>query len=464
MIYFTIVIVAIIMCLGFVSGHYSTDDYNIMNIGYHDYSIYFNLVNGRPIMFFIDQIYRLFNINYDVFFISTVVIAIFLTCLNIMMIYQLIEKYINKKDWYIIYIILFFTIFNFMYIESLYFVESCVMALSLVLYTLSAKYFFRNDKYSFLKSFLFNTLAMFCYNAFECYFIILIMFISFMKNKQICKNVFLDVFKAGAMIITTIILNFIQIKTLCHLLDITSTRIQGFSFSNLFIIISNIPKIMIETCNLFPKYLFVACLTALLFLSLIYDKNSWELLFDNLLLSIACILSSFCISTFSLSSFSTGRLSYGVGMTIGIVTLNFFCKIKKNGLLKKALVIFVIFYSLINFFNYYYKTMQSRKLNKIEKNEVINLDKKIRKYEIDNNIVVDKVVLLSDYSGRKVNIIEFNALYAEWSALGVINFYTNRNIKKQNITDEETYEYSVKMKNKEYMFDKDILILRVYDW
>ena len=172
-----IVLISLIMCVGYITGHYSTDDYHIMNVGYKEYSINNNLIEGRPIMFLIDQLFLKLNISYDAFIIITVVIAILLTDLNVLLVYKLVnDKYTNKNK-LLLFTLLFSTIFNFMYIENLYFVESIVMALSLVLYTLSCKYFFRDGKWNKLIALLFNILATMSYNGFECYYIILIAFI-----------------------------------------------------------------------------------------------------------------------------------------------------------------------------------------------------------------------------------------------------------------------------------------------
>ena len=111
-IYLIMLLTSLIMCGGFVTGHYSTDDYNIMNIGYVKYSIQNNLREGRPLMTLIDLLYDKLHISYNVFIISTVVIAIILSCLNIILLYHLLEKYTKKKNKYVIYCILFSSIFS----------------------------------------------------------------------------------------------------------------------------------------------------------------------------------------------------------------------------------------------------------------------------------------------------------------------------------------------------------------
>ena len=124
------------------------------------------LIQGRLFSFLLGQLFFHLNIGYKIFSIISVVCAIVLTTLNIMLLYNLIKRFYKNNDYLIIIGILFFTLFNFMFLANLYYFESGIMALSLVLYTLSAKYFFRNDNYSLLKSFLLNTFALFSSVAF----------------------------------------------------------------------------------------------------------------------------------------------------------------------------------------------------------------------------------------------------------------------------------------------------------
>ena len=141
---FVVFFLALIMCGGYVIGHYSTDIYNIMNIGYNQYSICNNLKDGRPIMFLIDQLALLLKIDYNVFVILTVMLALLITSIVVVYFYHMIEKYFNKEKstYKLIFLGICFTIyFNFMYIECLYFVECVVMSLALLLYLISADYF-----------------------------------------------------------------------------------------------------------------------------------------------------------------------------------------------------------------------------------------------------------------------------------------------------------------------------------
>ena len=456
---------SLVMCLGFVSGHYSTDDFNIINIGYNKYSLFFNLREGRPIMYLVDQLFLRLNISYDVFIKTAVISAIVLTCITIILLYHLIEKYSTKKK-SMLYIILFTMIFNFMYIENLYFVESIVMALSLLLYTLSAKYFFKEGIKNVLLSVFLTILATLSYNGLECYFIIIIAFISLLKNKRINKSVIFDILKAGIMIIASVAINLLQVKITCYFLKVPDVRAIRFKpFYNMLYIIYNLPVVLLETSKLFPKYLFMGSLILLLILSIIYDikKHKEKLFLENIFLTIISIFSCFCVSIVSLSSFGSGRLLFGIGMTIGLLLLNSYLEVKDKSL-KRVLIVLSIIWLLLNSFNYFNRTLLSKHNNKVEENEIIELNKRIKQYELENDIEVTKMICVT-YDGIKdVSAIDSKALKTGWSCNGVVNFYTGRELKKKDLTKKEMKKYHEKIKDKDYLLEDDTLIIEMYDW
>ena len=111
-----IFLIAVIMCYGYVKGHYSVDDYNIIDIGYKEYSINNNLKEGRVVMYVIDQIALLLNMDYKLFIILTVLIAIFITSVTIIIFYNEVlktMKQVDLKDRIFVACISFVIFFNF---------------------------------------------------------------------------------------------------------------------------------------------------------------------------------------------------------------------------------------------------------------------------------------------------------------------------------------------------------------
>lgn len=65
--YITLLIITCIIFIFFLSGHYATDTYNIMNVGYENYAINWSLNDGRIIMFIIrDDCRKTESSNYGI--------------------------------------------------------------------------------------------------------------------------------------------------------------------------------------------------------------------------------------------------------------------------------------------------------------------------------------------------------------------------------------------------------------
>ena len=149
-IFLVIFLLAVIMYINWINIHYSADTYNIINVGYEKYATNWSLKDGRLIMYFITIIFAKLNIPIEVYVISTLLVALVISCICVIKLKNIIincsHSENNKTKKIFVTIASFFTIFNFMYIEDMYFVESIVMALSLLLFTYSANIIVNNKK------------------------------------------------------------------------------------------------------------------------------------------------------------------------------------------------------------------------------------------------------------------------------------------------------------------------------
>ena len=475
---FFVVILMISTCVfwGFIQGHYSTDDYNIMNIGYNEYSIRNNLREGRPIMYFIDQIALKFSIDYNVFISTTVCLAIIITSLTVIVFYNIVIKYLNNPSIFnkiIILLCSYTIIFNFMYVENLYYVESIVMSMALLIYLISAVNLVEKKNYKV--AIILAIVANFCYNGFQCYYITVVFLISILSNGKDYKNIIKDFFTAGGIIVFSVVLNLIQIKICGNYFNIPIRRLGNTKSitSNILYIIYGIPLMVLTTANLFPGFLYLIFILYLIMISILCSNinNDLQITVKVFLSILVSILSCFCIFLFTLSSFGTGRLMYGLGMTIGMGFLILFMY-NKNKHSTLIVLIFLIYFA-INIANSIYMVNLSKKVNYLEKNEVENIEKELAEYE-ENNINVNKIAYI--YNSKKpVNhykeiknksCITDRALGCEWACCGTINFYTNRNMKVIPTTEEILKEYKTnnnKLTNGMLIY-KDVLICPVSTW
>ena len=117
------------------------------------------------------------------------------------------------------------------------------------------------------------------------------------------------------------------------------------------------------------------------------------------------------------------------------------------------------------------------KVNKNEKQEVLQMAEYINKYEKENNIKVEKIAFIhniKEYNGKKLHYedvknmsgITRRATAFGWGCIGVIEFYSDIRLEKTDCTSEMLNNY-ISSNNKflnDYMIDKDVLICQIYDW
>ena len=153
-IFIIVFFITLMIFYNFITMHYATDTYNIINRGYEDYAIKYSLNDGRPIMCLISLLASRMHIPIEGYIITLTVMAIFISCLNVFIIKNTVIKFMNingKKEWMIL-IISYVIIFNFTYLENMQFAECMVMAISVLMNTLVAKIIVEKNKNYITKS------------------------------------------------------------------------------------------------------------------------------------------------------------------------------------------------------------------------------------------------------------------------------------------------------------------------
>ena len=144
-----------IVYIQFIIGHYATDTYNIAYVGYDTYMKNWYLTDGRIFSAMFLFIMKIFNLSVENANTISLLFAIVITNISVMKIFNWTEKYVqikNIKEKIILLIICYVIFWNFTYIENMYFLESSIMALSVLFYTMSAISLVEKNKYSFLKA------------------------------------------------------------------------------------------------------------------------------------------------------------------------------------------------------------------------------------------------------------------------------------------------------------------------
>lgn len=469
-------ILVFLVFLPWLKEHYATDTYNIMNVGYDYYSIHNSLIDGRLVMYGILQVANFFTINCNILSSVLLGLALLVSNISVYILKNLICEYIKDKSskkeiftWLISYTI----IYNFMYIENLYFLESFVMALSILLIILAVKIFTKKKEKYILKTALLVTLSVFCYQGTIMTFLALVALFECLKNnklKEIIKNICLCII----ILILALGIDFAIIKLLPAIINIEQTRLS-FSIldvlENLIHIVTTKAYNLVNTSGNFYAGLFVCLLGYIISFfcfSFRVDKN--ELLYFNffIVLIIGICLSVDFPYLVTQTAFWAGRTRFAIGALIGIL----FVFILKNEALviekfkntfNKSIYIFIAIYFILNVVNYVELINSSKIVNKCEETYVKNMGAYIEAYEKENNVTINVIQLIYDNENvlsaycsnvSRYSVVTWNACSCSWSAVGVINFYTGRDL----ISNGEVIYMSM---DENYKIENDILYVKL---
>jgi len=216
---------------------------------------------------------------------------------------------------------------------------------------------------------------------------------------------------------------------------------------NISYILKHIVDILLDTCNLFPKGLFLSLVTIIIGISIYYFittnkktavRNSLELI----IFTIISVMSSFITFVLSLSSYYTGRLRFSIGATIGMVFIYLYCKtdiFEKRKIITYIIILILTFYSIFNVFNYINIMHQHKEVNILEKQEVEEIDKYIKTYEKENNVEVKYIsdVVFYGYLDKAFydkienkSVITYSGVRSNWANDRNYKFLYRKKIRK----------------------------------
>lgn len=478
--YFVFIITTILSIIMFWQfyNHMAIDTYRIATGGYYNYAMQFSFDDGRIFNGLIYLIFSIFNLSIYSYVNITLTLAIIVSCFTIIKLKEIIEKYKKINNIYqkiILYIISFVTIFNFMYLDCLYFADCFSMALSILLYLISADIIVENKKLALLKGILISIVGTLMYQASICMLITFLALFSVIKNGSNYKKICIDFLKAFAVIFTSAIFDYVLMK----IFNFNTNRVDFDIINNIANIMYIFPLKLISTDNLFPKNLFIILfnlLSALIILSLVKDKKENNLLYSTLILIAVTMLSGFGMNIIVSTSFEA-RTKISMGAAIGILYLFIYAKtdfLERKSNKKLIFITALIIYASINVINYEYMIMQNKQLIELDKQTISEIENSIDNYEKVNNIKVNRIVKVKymnqkgkQYykSTRNKSCYTSSAIRSSAYSADAINFYTNRNYESCQIlaSSQEAIEYvNLEGNYKGYACIGDALYVSVY--
>ena len=128
-------------------------------------------------------------------------------------------------------------------------------------------------------------------------------------------------------------------------------------------------------------------------------------------------------------------------------------------------------YSIVNIYNCIIVTYEHKLVNEYEKQSAKEIEEYIEKYEKENKKQVENIAIYTitgqNYKTyfKEINrksVVTYNALRCNWSADGVINFYTDRELNTVNLNKELLQEYLKVEKDNGYGIINNTLIVECY--
>ena len=472
--FFILFVITGVVFWNYVSMHYATDTYNIMNIGYEKYAINNSLSDGRIFMFLIGMLANTINIPITVYVITLTVIGLIISCIAVIILKNMIMKFCKKQtklQEVIAVLIAYCTIFNFMYVENLYFVEAAVMACSVLLYILAVKQIIDKKKLYILKSAILAIIATFCYQGTIGLFALYGVVFSIAKNGNNIKEILKDFCIIILITIISFVANLIQIDIATYLAGTTQKRLNGIQnlLENFIYVLSRFGTMVFDTmfianCGLFPNYLMMIFVLVITLMAGIYEVQTKQkgLVFNIIFLFIVTLLITFAMCIVSIASYDTGRIHVPVGALIGVIFIYLFCKsniFEDETIIKYLIITTLITYNLLTVVNTISLLYQHKQVNKLEKEQCEGLEAYIESYEEENDVKITEARYFKLSNMKKYgyfdeikneSVLTYDGVACTWSAIGTINFYTGRNFADNYLeaypNRELFYEYAAKRK------------------
>lgn len=480
-IYLILILITIIMCFPYLTEHYSSDDYTIIGYGYYKYGIEKFLNDGRVFSSVITLLAGYWNLPIKVFIQGLFYIGILISCLCVIKIKNIITKIKpekNLKETVLVLGISYCIIFNFMYLENMYFAEIPIMALGILLFIKSSEKLVESK---YLKSLAYLIIGELCYQGTINFFITFTFLLLIIKNKGINKEVIKKVIISGLFCLISVGINLIQIKLCGRIFGFEQSRLGGIQKipRNITYIMLHIGDLLTNTCNFFHKYVFLIFLLILYITTFIYDLvkiKEYSNSFNLLLISIVAIFSSVAINIVSLSSFGLGRMVFSIGALIGLIFMYLYCSTNIFGESKifKYFLLFVLsIYIVMNFLNYTLQMYCNKMANEMDKEEALQVNEYILEYEKNNNIEVKNIAFTYDKNITWNYNLFFDTSYTSralmvwWCNIDALNYYTGRKLETVQMDENIYYAYFKgkdwdKLDKEQFVFKGDTVFYCVY--
>lgn len=393
-IYAIILAICFLLVNKLLNEHYTLDSYVAIHDGFKLYGTYAMTSIGRLNSALYFYLFELLNIKYNTVTIISAFLSIIIASVCIKILYNSFIDCFTKTTINKICILLLslISLLNPLTMEYFAYFESPIMWIGILCSICASKIFISNIKHKYLYSQILLVVAAFSYQITLCVFPTLILFLAFLKNRNLKLNIkkillcFLQFFIAASINMFFIYVITSKIFDIGFYKLASSYSIQGFIrnityYFNVFFINSNYYA---------PKYIYfiiIGIIAILLIYTLIINKKSINNIFNYFIIIIfSCIFSLMPMLSIDESSLYTGsRLFIGAVIVLPFSVI-FLLSFANHYKYSKYILSFIITIILgLNFYLCYEILGQLIQNNTIEKHDAMYVIDKIENYQSTTN-------------------------------------------------------------------------------
>lgn len=448
-----------------IKMNYSVDTYLLLSSPRMGY-IQEYLSSGRIFTFLFFFILGFLQVPHYIMYLLSYLIAIFLTTLSVYELNKVLDKYVSNKT--LSSILSIAIIINPLIIELWLFIETGIMMLSIFASVMVFKYFDKYlekyDKSNLKYSFIWMIIGLFSYQGTIALFIALSMISILNKKKDFIKNNFIMLLVYG---IPTVI-NYLFVL-------LFSRKRVGGSLDlgrNIRVIIESSRQLFDGFGLYFRGFISIILITSIILVIyyIVTDKNKKNNK-SNLLLSVLYII--FMIYLFTILPIipQTGeriavypRTCYVFLSMIGIL----FLYVNKKGnykILSTLLIILLVG----EFFTFTRLEVNRFRVNELDKEIILKIEKKVKDYEKVTNIKVNKLAIYNldkshKFYDRLDDRINVSAVKEKPSGIAIYTYYTKRRLSYTDSDKFVEYEYFYNKNYNKFSLDQVVIIDDTIHW
>ena len=428
-------IISMLMCVAFLQPHYTQDTYKIIRDGLTEFSLERFLEDGRVftaiITIFVDKI----NMSVETYMLISFIIALILFSISILFVFKIYKKIFSKDSKIInalLFCISFMTIYNYMAIEYIYYLETAVMALGVLLSVIACKIIVDDEEHMYIKASIILIIAAFCYQGSIAIFPMLLIIYYVLKNNSL-KDIVKNAIKSVLLYVLAMVTNLI----FCNIV-FSSTRLQiGNYIPKISNIIEMLYDLIINSLGIMVPYLHIGIII-LVIITLFINRKKYgnKLLWGYILMIIVsigiCLLPPLSGSGLALNSRIC--ISFGATIAFSLLVLLYIAQDAKKWINIVVYTLITLMF-LYNVGIYVLITNQHIMVDKLDKENCNIINNIITEYEEKTNIKVTKIsaVIMGEKQKYYPNIMHAGAIttsaLSAWTVREVITFYTGRDMQ-----------------------------------